>query len=306
MSHSTVRIGTRGSKLARWQAEWVAAELSKHGVNAELVFIKTSGDVTSGPIGQIGGQGVFTKAIQSALLNNEVDLAVHSLKDLPTDDIDGLVLAAVPEREQINDALVGRVASTIGELPPDAKVGTGSTRRRSQLLAARPDLTVVDIRGNVETRLQKLDNEEFDAIVLASAGLKRLGFDGRITEIISTAIMLPAIGQGALGLETRVDDSATRVILQRLDHAITHQAVIAERKLLSDLRGGCMAPIAAWARAESNQLVLDAAVFSIDGTNRVTVRRTATLTDGRELGTAAAAELIELGAADLIDAARNT
>ena len=304
MTTDKIRIGTRGSKLARWQADWVAAQLTALGIEVELVFIRTTGDVTQGPIGQIGGQGVFTKAIQAALLNGEVDLAVHSLKDLPTDKIDGLSLSAVPVRETVNDALIGQAALTIADLPDGSTVGTGSTRRRAQLLAARPDLQVQDIRGNVETRLQKLADGEFDAIVLASAGLKRLELDDRITEVISTETMLPAVGQGALGLETRSDDRKTRELITPLDHPVTHQSVIAERSLLRDLRGGCMAPVAAWCREENGQLQLDAAVLSLDGTQRVYVRRTGDLAEGEAIGRSAAEELSAQGAHELIAAAR--
>ena len=306
MTTHKIRIGTRGSKLARWQADWVAARLAELGIEVELIFIRTTGDVTQGPIGQIGGQGVFTKAIQAALLNDEVDLAVHSLKDLPTDKIDGLALSAVPPRETIHDALVGRVASEIAELPEGATVGTGSTRRQAQLLAARPDLKVQDIRGNVETRLQKLDDGDFDAIVLASAGLKRLGLGDRITEIISTDTMLPAVGQGALGLETRSCDDRTRELIKPIDHAVTHQAVLAERALLRDLRGGCMAPVAAWCREENGQLQLDAAVLSFDGTKRVHVSRQGDLDSGAAIGASAAEALDRQGARELIEAARSS
>lgn len=304
MTMPRIRIGTRGSKLARWQADWVTARLIELGIEVDVVLIRTTGDVTSGPIGQIGGQGVFTKAIQASLLNNEVDLAVHSLKDLPTEPIEGLSLAVTPERETIHDALIGRSASRLSELPPKSIVGTGSTRRRAQLLAARPDLNVQDIRGNVETRLQKLDDGEYDAIVLAAAGLTRLGLEGRITEVIPTDLMLPAVGQGALGLETRTDDQVTRELLQPLDHPTTHQAVVAERSLLRELRGGCMAPVAAWARAESGNLVLDAAVLSHDGQQRLSSRQSGSLDDGRLIGVTAAEELLAQGAASLIESAR--
>ena len=306
MTTHKIRIGTRGSKLARWQADWVAARLAELGIEVELIFIRTTGDVTQGPIGQIGGQGVFTKAIQAALLNDEVDLAVHSLKDLPTDKIEGLALSAVPPRETIHDALVGRAASEIAKLPAAATVGTGSTRRQAQLLAARPDLKVQDIRGNVETRLQKLDEGAFDAIVLASAGLKRLGLGDRITEVISTDIMLPAVGQGALGLETRSDDERTRELIKPIDHSVTHQSVLAERALLRDLRGGCMAPVAAWCREEDGQLQLDAAVLSFDGTKRVHVSRQGDLDSGAAIGASAAEALDRQGARELIEAARSS
>src|SRR5262245_54778381 len=247
-SPARLRLGTRGSALARWQAEWVAARLSARGVAVELVPITTKGDVKTGPLGQIGGEGLFTKELQRALLERQIDLAVHSLKDLPTTPVEGLSLAAVPERESTSDVLVSAKAWRIEDLPPSAHVGTGSLRREAQLLHLRPDLIVEDIRGNIETRLRKLTDGQFDAIVLAEAGLKRLGLADRDVHIIPRSVMLPAVGQGALGIETREDDDQTQSFLQPLDHTETHQAVDAERALLAALRAGCLAPVGAWAR----------------------------------------------------------
>jgi len=190
-----LRLGTRASALARWQADWVAAELNKLGVLVEMILISTQGDVSSRPLGAIGGQGVFTKELQRALLDGTIDLAVHSLKDLPTERAAGLRLAAVPERESTRDVLVSRVASSFLALPPDARIGTGSIRRRAQLLHSRPDLQISEIRGNVDTRLRKLDEGQYEAIVLAEAGLKRLGLGDRITQILPTELMLPAVGR---------------------------------------------------------------------------------------------------------------
>ena len=195
MSSPHLRLGTRNSPLARWQAEWVAARLTALGVAVELVPITTQGDVKSGPLGQIGGMGLFTKELQRALLDNQIDLAVHSLKDLPTEPVVGLALAAVPERESTADVLLTTKYGSLESLPKGAKVGTGSLRRKSQLLHARPDLAIEDIRGNVETRVRKLDDGEYDAIVLAEAGLKRLGLAHRITQVLPQSLMLPAVGQ---------------------------------------------------------------------------------------------------------------
>ena len=192
---TTVRLGTRSSALARWQADWVTARLREAGARVEQVLIQTQGDVRSGPIGQLGGQGVFTKEIQRALLERRIDLAVHSLKDLPTEPIDGLQLAAVPPRESAGDVLVASAADTIWDLPPAACVGTGSIRRRAQLLAARPDLAVAEIRGNVDTRLRKLWQGDFAALILAEAGLRRLNLQQHITQVIPKSLMLPAVGQ---------------------------------------------------------------------------------------------------------------
>jgi hydroxymethylbilane synthase len=213
-----VRIGTRGSPLARWQAEWVAARLAESGVDVVLVPIATQGDIQQrGPIGEIGTLGVFTKEIQRALLDRQVDLAVHSLKDLPTEPVEGLCLAAVPKRGPHGDVLISREGQSFAELPPGATIGTGSSRRRSQLWHARPDLKMLDVRGNVDTRLRKLQEGQYDALVLAEAGVTRLELRQHITEVLPQSLILPAVGQGALGLETRVDDERTRHLLSALD-----------------------------------------------------------------------------------------
>lgn len=199
-SNLTLRLGTRSSALALWQANWVTEQLTALGVNVQVVHIKTSGDVRSGPIGQLGTQGVFTKEIQRFLLEEQIDLAVHSLKDLPTDTVAGLDLVAVPTRESSADVLVSRVSDSLDSLPDGSRIGTGSVRRQAQLLAIRPDLAVCEIRGNVGTRLQKLKEEQYDALILAEAGLRRLGLESHITQIIPPSVMLPAVGQGALGI----------------------------------------------------------------------------------------------------------
>jgi hydroxymethylbilane synthase len=302
MASVPLRLGTRASPLARWQAEWVASRLTANGLAVELVPITTQGDLKSGPLGQIGGQGLFTKELQRALLDGQIDLAVHSCKDLPTAAVEGLVIAAVPERESTADVLIAHQASSIESLPPAARVGTGSLRRKAQLLHLRPDLMVEDIRGNVETRVRKLDEGHFDAIVLAEAGLKRLGLADRITQVIPRTAMLSAVGQGALAIECRASDQQTRSSVAPLDHLPTHQAIVAERTLLSELRAGCLAPVGALARVESQRLVLDAVVLSPDGKRRLAANGTAAIADALELGQQVAEQLLAQGAADLIAA----
>jgi hydroxymethylbilane synthase len=305
MTPSRLRIGTRASKLARWQANWVATQLTAAGVEVELVPITTRGDVDHGRIDQLGGVGLFTKELQRALLDEQIDLAVHSLKDLPTDVIAGLAIAAVAEREDVCDVLISRGGEPLDQLPAGAGLGTSSLRRKAQLLHARRDLEMRDIRGNVDTRLQKLADGQYDAIVLAYAGLKRLGLDGRITQILATDVMLPAVGQGALAIEARDGDQRTRQAVAPLDHAPTHQAVIAERTLLAELAGGCLAPVGAWGRQQPDgQLRLDAVVLSPDGRQRLAARGAAAGDEAERLGTEVAHQLLNQGAAALINLAR--
>ena len=312
-AHSrTLRLGTRGSALARWQAEWVAGELRRLSHAVELIEIATHGDVDRArPIEELGTRGVFTKAIQQALVDGKVDLAVHSLKDLPTEPVPGLTLAAVPKRESPADVLVfpkgtaaaGRVG--LAQLPPNAHVGTGSLRRQAQLRHLRPDLRVSEVRGNVDTRLRKLDENEFDAIVLAEAGLRRLGLEGRIRYIFPFDVMLPAVGQGALGIECRADDDNTLSAVRSLSDVATYAAVIAERALLDRLRGGCMAPIGALAVVEGGELRLQAVVLSSDGAKRIVASDACEPADAEGLGHRVAAQLTKLGAAQLISGSRN-
>ncbi len=258
-----------------------------------------------GPIGQIsGGDGVFTKELERALAAGEIDLAVHSLKDLPTAMPPELVLAAVPRRGPTGDVLIASRASSFDELPQGAIVGTGSLRRRAQLWHARPDLRMGDIRGNVDTRLRKVDSGEFDAIVLAEAGLERLGLAGFITELLSKTLILPAVGQGALGVETRADDGRTREAVRVLEDFETRQGVEAERSMLSKLCGGCLAPIGAWGRLEDGQLRLSGVVSSGDGRTRLLATHGAPAGAAAELGQRVAEDLLAQGAAALIEACR--
>jgi hydroxymethylbilane synthase len=307
---STIRLGTRGSQLARWQAEWVAERLRRIEQPVELVEIATHGDRDRlRPVEEIGTRGVFTKAIQRALLAGEIDLAVHSLKDLPTEPVEGLVLAAVPPRESPADVLVTNIAASLDDLPHAARIGTGSLRRQAQLRHRRSDLQIEDIRGNIDTRLQKLDDGQFDAIVLAEAGLRRLGISGRIRQVLPFDVMLPAVGQGALAIECRSNDAATQAKVAAIDDPSTHSAVLAERALLARLRGGCMAPVGAWGRLEGDRLQLSAVVLNADGTRRLEVHdamEVTAATHAEQLGIRVADALLAQGAAALIAASRTS
>lgn len=292
-----LRIGTRGSRLALWQANHVAERLrAVAGARpVELVEIQTVGDqVRDVPLAQIGGEGVFTKEIQRALVSNSVDVAVHSLKDLPTIPVDGLVLAAVPERGPVDDVVVSRKHATFDQLPLGAVLASSSLRRKAQVLRRRPDLRIVDIRGNVETRLRKLADQELDALILARAGLERLGLAEAITEVLDW--MLPAVGQGALGLECRADDADALMLLRRLDHQATHQAVLTERGLLRTLGGGCQVPIGTRTRIADGMLHVRAVVVSPDGQRAIEGQLEGPAEDAESLGAALAQDLIGRGA----------
>jgi hydroxymethylbilane synthase len=295
-----LRIGTRGSQLARWQANWVADRLrALHpGLEVALVEIKTQGDRDRNtPLAAIGGQGLFTKEIQRALLDGAVEVAVHSLKDLPTQGPGDLALGAVPAREDSADALIAPAHRTLDALPAGATVGTGSLRRRAQLLHLRPDLKLVGIRGNVETRLNQALNATLDAVVLAEAGLRRLGFDRHVTERLGPPRFLPAVGQGALGIECRADDAETLDRLAPLNDPATRRAVLAERRALAELEGGCMIPLAAWGRdGADGQLCLDVALFDPDGRERLFAALSGPADDPEGLGLRVAQQLRAQGA----------
>lgn len=311
-SDQPLRLGTRGSQLARWQADWVRDRLAELGHTVEIVEVRTRGDAQqSGPISAIvdadkatsGGQGVFTKEIQRALLDGEVDLAVHSLKDLPTTPVEGLTVAAVPPRAPLADVLISPHTTTIAGLPQGARVGTGSFRRRAQLLHRRPDLVIGDLRGNLDTRLRKLDEGEHDAILLAEAGLTRLGWTDRLAGRIPPEELLPAPGQGALGIECRSDAATTLAVLASLDDQATHAAVAAERAALARLEGGCLAALGAWARWEGRTLRLSVVVLSDDGRKRLdaeAARVCEDLPQALELGYSIADDLLARGAATLL------
>jgi hydroxymethylbilane synthase len=273
-------IGSRGSQLALWQARYIAAQLDDLGVKTRIEVIKTTGDkitdVALARVGEISGlKGVFTKEIEEALLDGSIDLAVHSLKDLPTELPEGLTIGIVPEREDPRDALVGR---TLDELKPGDRIGTGSLRRAAQIRRLKAGVETLDIRGNVDTRLRKLDEGQFDAIILACSGLKRLGLQDRIAQALDTELMAPAIGQGALGIEVRIGDGVTLEALETLNHIPTHQAVEAERALLDAFGGGCQVPLGGYARIDGDDLHLGAAEFSTDGGKLILDEESGTMT----------------------------
>jgi hydroxymethylbilane synthase len=295
-----LRIGTRGSMLAKWQAEFIRKRLfAAAGVEAEIVIIKTAGDKLQHiPLTQIGGKGIFIKELEEALLEETIDLAVHSVKDVPTDVPSRLMFPAVCRRDDVRDCLVG---STLANLRQGARVGTGSLRRQAQLLHLRPDLDIRDLRGNVDTRLRKVESGEYEAIVLSKAGLDRLGLSQRISEILSPEICMPAVGQGAIAVECRLKDAEAGDILAHLDDAETRTAIIAERALLSALQGGCQFPLGAWARIERGELVLEACVCSADGVQYVKQRATAPLDQAAQLGEHMARLLAEAGAQSILE-----
>ena len=297
--NETLRLGTRGSALARAQSGLVADAIDG---SVELVLISTAGDRSSAPVESIGGTGVFVSALRDALLAGEIDLAVHSYKDLPTAPADGLVIAAVPERADARDALIARDGLGLAELPAGSRVGTGAPRRMAQLRAARPDLEFVPIRGNVDTRLRKVSEGELDAVVLAAAGLDRLGRSGEITELLDPAVVTPAPAQGALAVECRVGDMVE--LLSPLDHPQSRATVAAERAMLAKLESGCHAPIGGFAQIHNDNLVLRGMAAALDGS--VVVRREATgsITDAERLGHGLATELLAAGVSDLLGSSR--
>lgn len=288
-------IASRGSQLALWQARWVQQCLAELGSPSRIEIIKTTGDkITDVPLAKVGGKGLFTKEIEDALLEGRADLAVHSLKDLPTELPEGLVLAAVPEREDARDAVVGR---RLGELRPGSKAGTSSLRRAAQLRRLRPDLAVESVRGNLDTRLRKLDGGQYDAIVLAAAGLKRLGWGERIAELLPPETMCPAVGQGALAIESRPDVAAANA----LDHAPTRAAVTAERALLLALGGGCQVPIGAHATVNNGALHLMAVVISPDAARYVRAESNGSVDEAERLGRELGQRLLEGGARAILE-----
>jgi hydroxymethylbilane synthase len=310
-AEQTIRIGTRGSRLARWQAHWVAERLRELNpeLKVELVEIKTHGDRDrNSPLATIGGVGIFTKEIQRAVRDRLVDVAVHSLKDLPTQGLDELLLAAVPAREDVADALIAPEHKTIEDLPPAARVGTGSPRRRAQLLFLRPDVQVISLRGNVETRLNHALQGKLNAVILAWAGLYRLGLERHVTQRLDPSNFLPAVAQGALGIECRRDDLATLGLVRQLDDPVSHRAVLAERAALATLEGGCTLPMAAWARdiegdksyLEVQALAINAAVFDPDGRACVSVALRGPRSEPDNLGRRAGQALRDDGATPLL------
>ena len=302
-TRSKLVIGTRGSQLALWQAEWVQAQLrmlAPH-LSVELKRIQTSGDkIQDVPLAKVGGKGLFVKEIEEALLRKEIDLAVHSMKDLPADLPTGLGIICIPEREDPRDALLTKDGKNLDALPLGARVGTSSLRRQSQLLHARPDLHIEMLRGNVDTRLRKLQENQFDAIVLAASGLRRLGWDAHISECLPLSVSLPAIGQGALGIEGRVDDHFVRDLVAKLEHQPTRVTVTAERALLKRLEGGCQVPIAGHAVLQEDELTMEGLVASLDGKRYVRYALDGAMSEAESLGTKVAEELLDRGAQPIL------
>lgn len=311
-----LRIGTRGSTLALWQANHIADRLAKlRGVDTEIIRIRTSGDrMQSAPVAQVheqigaesGGKGIFIKELEDALLANKIDLAVHSMKDVPTEIPAGLAFPAITRREDPRDCLISRSGRSLKGLPPGARIGTSSLRRQAQLRHNRPDLEAIDLRGNVDTRLKKLDAGEIDAIVLAVAGVNRLGETSRVTQIMNADVMLPAVGQGALGIETRSDDATAQALVAVLDDAGSRTCITAERALLQELQGGCQVPLGAWARLVDGELHLDAGVFSADGSESVRREHRSPASDPAGAGKRLGQILMEAGAGRILRLAGRT
>ena len=299
MISDIIRIGTRGSPLALWQANWIKSCLEEEheDMRVELVRVKTSGDkIQDVALAKIGGKGLFTKEIEESLIRNEIDLAVHSMKDVPVKFPNGLGIAVITEREDPRDALVSRNGLKLAELPQNARIGTGSLRRTTQLLHYRPDFKIHPLRGNVETRLDKLETEGLDAVILASAGLKRLGLEDRITEKIDPDIMLPGIGQGAVGIETRNQDILVLDAIFPLDDGITHTAVLAERAFLATLEGGCQVPIGGYATIEKGNLTLKGLVGNLDGTKMFKSQKSGPDHEAEKIGKELGKEILQMGA----------
>jgi len=311
-----LRIGTRGSSLALWQANHIAGLLAeRHGIETELVRIRTAGDrLQSASVAQVNAaigsesssKGIFIKELEEALLAGAIDLAVHSMKDVPTEIPAGLAFAAITRREDPRDCLISREGATLETLTAGAAVGTSSLRRQAQLRHHRPDIQALDLRGNVDTRLQKLDAGKFDAVVLAVAGVNRLGLSGRITQILNEDVMLPAVGQGALGIETRANDAETSRVAVSLDDAETRACITAERALLHELQGGCQVPLGASAHLVAGEIRIEAAVFSADGAEFVRRDARGAQADPAAVGKLLGKILLEAGAGRILRLAGRT
>jgi hydroxymethylbilane synthase len=293
-------IGSRGSELALWQANFIKKELEKKNKNVsiEIKIIKTKGDkILDVALSKIGDRSLFTKELEIELINKRIDLAVHSLKDLQTEIPKGLKLAAVTKRHNVQDVMIARKkGTTIFNLPENATVATGSLRRKCQLLHIRPDLKIVELRGNVPTRIKRFLESDWDAIILARAGVERLKLNKHISSIIKTDVMLPAVGQGALGIETRADNKIVNEIIKSIHHENTYKAVLAERSLLKKLEGGCQVPIGAFAEVKQNGLFLDALVGSLDGSLTFRKKTSGSKNDPEKLGKDLARDLLKAGA----------
>ncbi len=304
MKKNVFKLGTRGSPLALWQAERVKSLLSQRCPEAEIeiVTIQTTGDrILDKPLVQLGGKGVFTKEIENALLDERIDFAVHSFKDLPTVLPQGLEIVSIPERDSPFDAIFSRSASCLKDLPPDPMIATGSLRRRAQVLAARPDATVIDIRGNVNTRLKKFRESDWDALIMAEAGARRMGWRDQIAGVLSVEEMLPAPAQGAIAIEARIDDEAVRDLLLTIHDKTTAAIVLAERAFLATLEGGCQVPIAAYAMVDGENLNLEGLIASLDGSPIVRESKTGSASCPDELGRNLAQAILDHGGREIID-----
>ena len=302
--NNPVKIGTRGSKLALWQANWVKSALEKKfpSTPVELIIIKTQGDkILDVPLAKVGGKGLFVKEIEQALLTRQIDIAVHSMKDMPADMPEGLCIGAIPERENPFDVFISRSGAGFSELAAGSVIGTSSLRRGAQLQHARPDMVIRSIRGNLDTRLKKLESESFDALVLAAAGVKRLNLEHKITEYLDPGFMLPAIGQGALCIETRENDAIVGPLVESLEHASTRAVVIGERAFLNRLEGGCQVPIAGHGRISDNQFTLTGLVAEIDGSRIIKGEKTGALDSPETIGIDLAEELLAGGADKILE-----
>jgi hydroxymethylbilane synthase len=300
---SKVRIATRGSKLALWQANHVKSGLEKAnpGIEVELLVLKTKGDkILDVALAKVGGKGLFVKEIEEALLDGRAEIAVHSMKDVPTELPPQLELAATDVREDVRDALFAREAAGLDDLPQGAKVGTSSLRRQAQLLHHRPDFEIVSIRGNVDTRLRKLQDENLDAVVLAAAGVKRLGYAERVTEYLPVEVSLPATCKGSLGIEIRRDDDQTRGLIEPFVHRPTAVAVTAERAFLKTLEGGCQVPIAGLAIVEGGRVKMEGLVGSVDGRRIIRERIEGSEKEAEELGVQAATAILDRGGREIL------
>ncbi len=300
-------MGTRGSRLALWQAEYVVSLLGRYfpDIDFETVVIKTQGDkILDVALSKIGDKGLFTKEIEIALLDNQIDMAVHSMKDLPTQLPEGIEIGAVLERENPRDVLVSHRGYSLAELPPGARVGTSSLRRISQLRAVRPDLELVNLRGNVETRIRKMKTEGMDAIILAYAGVKRMGYLEEVTDLLSSAVMLPAVGQGAIGIEIRQGDTAVAEKVKTIHHEASGTEVTAERAFMRRLEGGCQVPIACQARAADEELIIDGLVASLDGKSVFRSQLRGQPGQAEELGKMLAAQVLTMGADTVLEEIR--
>lgn len=305
MSPNMIRIATRKSPLALWQAEFVKAELEKAhpGLIVELLPMSTKGDIIlDTPLAKVGGKGLFVKELEVAILENRADIAVHSMKDVPVEFPEGLGLEVICEREDPRDAFVSNRYNQLSELPQGAIVGTSSLRRQCQIRAQRPDIEIRDLRGNVGTRLGKLDAGDYDAIILAAAGLKRLKLEQRITSFISAEESLPANGQGAVGIECRTNDERVKMLLAPLEHKETRYRVLAERAMNTHLEGGCQVPIGAYAEIEGDTLTLRGLVGAPDGSQIIQATKTGNYNDAESIGIALATELLNQGARSILDA----